>query len=108
MIHLTAETPIQLATQPLDFRKGIDGVVAVCRDHLQQNPRSGCLFVFVNRSRTMMRVLAYEHNGYWLMTKRLSKGRFPTFTSCQFPIEGIASSELRRLLLGLCLQESNV
>lgn len=102
MIHLTHETVIQLAVQPLDFRKGIDGVVAVCRDQLQQNPRSGQLFVFLNRSRTMIRVLVYEENGFWLMSKRLSKGRFPRINPAAAPsfLRRIASRELRQLLCG--------
>lgn len=102
MIHLTHETVIQLALQPLDFRKGIDGVSAVCRDQLQQNPRSGQLFVFFNRSRTMIRVLVYEGHGFWLMSKRLSKGRFPRINAglTASPLSQIASRELRQLLSG--------
>ena len=100
MIHLTHETQIQLAQQPLDFRKGMDGVAAVCREQLQQDPRNGQLFVFFNRTRTMIRVLVYEGNGFWLMSKRLSKGRFPILHANQSPISSIASRELRQLLSG--------
>ncbi|WP_415860686.1 IS66 family insertion sequence element accessory protein TnpB, partial [Vibrio metschnikovii] len=46
MIHLTAESKILLATQPADFRCGIDGLAALCRHQLKQSPRSGTLFVF--------------------------------------------------------------
>lgn len=100
MIHLTHETVIQVALKPLDFRKGMDGVAAVCREQLQQDPRSGQLFVFFNRSRTQLRVLAYEGKGYWLISKRLSKGRFPRLSTIQSPISLIASRELRQLLSG--------
>ena len=100
MIHLTQDTVIQLALQPLDFRKGMDGVAAVCRDQLQQNPRSGTLFVFYNRSRTMIRVLVYEDNGFWLMSKRLSKGRFPRIKPDAALFCQIASRTLRQLLSG--------
>ena len=68
MIPLTATTPIVLASAPVDFRAGIDGMVALCQHHLHQNPRSGTLYVFINRRSTMIRILVYEHNGYWLMT----------------------------------------
>ena len=64
MIHLTAATEIQLAFEPLDFRKGMDGVAAVCRERLQADPRSGTLFVFHNRSRTSLRVLVYDGTGF--------------------------------------------
>ena len=61
MIHLTASTPILVATAPADFRKAIDGLVALCQHGLGQDPRSGTLYVFSNRARTMIRILAYEH-----------------------------------------------
>jgi transposase len=50
MIHLTADTAILIATQPADFRKGIDGFVGLCQQDLAQNPRSGTLYVFINRA----------------------------------------------------------
>ncbi|MFT5163142.1 MAG: transposase [Alteromonadaceae bacterium] len=44
MIHLTADSHILLATQPIDFRCGIDGLGAVCRGRLAKDPRSGTLY----------------------------------------------------------------
>lgn len=76
MISLSSDTRILIATTPADFRKGIDGFVAICKMELAQNPRSGTLFVFINRSKTMIRVLTYKGNGFWLITKRLSKGKY--------------------------------
>ena len=57
MIRMTASTPILLATQPADFRKGIDGFVALCTRELGQEVRSTTLFVFINRGKTMIRIL---------------------------------------------------
>jgi transposase len=91
MIHLTADTHILLATQPTDFRCGIDGLGAVCRGRLAKDPRSGTLFVFINRSKTMVRTLAYDGTGFWLMTKRLSKGRFKGWPKTGEPINPIAA-----------------
>lgn len=76
MIHLTSQTRILLAVEPADFRGGIDKFVGRCQQQLQGDPRDGTLFVFSNRSRTMVRILAYEGNGYWLITKRLSRNKF--------------------------------
>jgi hypothetical protein len=67
---------VLVATAPLDFRKRIDGTAAACRQLLKQDPMDGALFVFRNRAATMIRVLVYDGQGFWLMTKRLSKGRF--------------------------------
>lgn len=100
MIHLTASTPIMLAREPADFRAGIDGFVARCQYHLHQNPRSGTLYIFINRRATMIRILAYQDNGYWLMTKRLSSGHYRGWPRSAAPVSRLQAIELRRLLAG--------
>ena len=99
MLYLTAHTKILLATQPTDFRRQTDGLIALCEQQLNQDPRSGYLFVFINRARTMIRVLCYEGNGYWLATKRLSRGRYTLWPSNQ---QGLTTerhaSELTKIL----------
>ena len=67
---------IFIAREPLDFRTRTDGTAAACRGVLRREPMSGALFVFRNRASTMIRILVYDGDGYWLMTKRLSQGRF--------------------------------
>ena len=76
MLQLTPQTRILLATKPVDFRKGIDSLAAVCRQVLTDNPLSGTVFVFRNRAGTALKVLCYDGQGFWLCTKRLSQGRF--------------------------------
>ena len=98
MLHLTADTQILLAAEPVDFRRGIDGLAALCEQQLNQSPRSGCLFVFINRARTMIRALCYEECGYWLATKRLSRGRYSGWPKIALPVEVIAPGELRKIL----------
>jgi transposase len=100
MIQLTAQTQILLATQPADFRKGIDGLVALCHQQLQRDPRSGVLFVFINRSKTMVRALSYDGSGFWLMTKRLSKGRFTGWPRNGNALSSLEATRLTRLLQG--------
>jgi transposase len=65
-----------LATEPVDFRKGIDALAAVCRQRLDDNPLEGAVYVFRNRSGTSLKLLLYDGQGYWMMLKRLSQGRF--------------------------------
>lgn len=76
MIQITAHMRILVALEPVDFRKGIDGLAAVCRQTLGADPFSGALFVFVNRSRQALRILVFDGQGFWLCHKRLSEGRF--------------------------------
>ena len=76
MIQLTPQSRIFLATEPVDFRKGIDGLAAVCRQLLGDNPLEGAVYVFRNRSGTSLKLLLYDGQGYWMCMKRLSTGRF--------------------------------
>ena len=57
-------------------RKGMDSLAELCRAKLNADPFSGCLFVFRSRRATSIKVLVYDGQGFWLATKRLSKGRF--------------------------------
>jgi transposase len=76
MIQLTPQSRIFLATEPVDVRKGIDGLGAVGRQCLGDNPLEGAVYVFRNRSGTALKLLLYDGQGYWLCMKRLSQGRF--------------------------------
>jgi transposase len=76
MIQIAPQMRILLAVGPVDFRKGIDGLVQLCREALGSDPFSGALFVFRNRRGTAMKILVYDGQGFWLCHKRLSHGRF--------------------------------
>jgi transposase len=76
MIQLTPQMRLLVAVVPVDFRRGIDGLVRVCRETLSTDPFSGTVFVFRNRRGTSIKLLAYDGQGFWLCLKRLSEGRF--------------------------------
>jgi IS66 Orf2 like protein len=65
-----------VAIEAIDGRKGIDSLAQLCREKLDADPFSGALFIFRSRSAKAIRILAYDGQGFWLATKRLSKGRF--------------------------------
>jgi transposase len=90
MIQLTPHMHIFLAVAPVDFRKGIDGLAGVCRSILKSDPFSGYVFIFRNKKATAIKILMYDGQGFWLCQKRLSKGRFEVWPSCE-------ESHLRRL-----------
>ena len=98
MIPVTASTSILIAIEPVDFRRQMDGLIAHCRQRLSADPMTGTLFIFINRSKTMIRVLVYEGNGFWLMTKRLSKGKFTGWPKTNQALSPLSAKVLMRLL----------
>jgi len=75
MLQLSPQSRIFVATQPVDFRKGIDGLCAVCRQALGANPLEGAVYVCRNRAGTALKLLLYDGQGYGLCMKRFSQGR---------------------------------
>lgn len=76
MLQITPQMKILVAVVPVDFRKGIDGLAAVCKETLKHDPFAGTVFVFRNRRATAIKVLVYDGQGFWLCQKRMSENRF--------------------------------
>jgi transposase len=98
MLQLTPQSRIFLAVQPVDFRKGIDGLAALCRQTLSENPLGGAVYVFRNRTGTTLKLLASDGQGFWLCTKRLSHGRFHWWPTTTSPRVTLSAQELSILL----------
>jgi transposase len=63
-------------TEPVDMRKGFDGLSAVVEQELGRSPVSGDLFLFVSRDRVRAKVLLWDGTGLCVLSKRLERGRF--------------------------------
>ena len=98
MLQLTPQSRVFLAIEPHDFRKGIDGLAQVCRQSLNQDPFSGAIFVFRNRAKTAIKILTYDGQGYWLMMKRLSKGKLKWWPNGSTITHTMTHRELQILL----------
>jgi transposase len=98
MIQITPHMRILVALEPVDFRKGIDGLCRLCRKELQADPFSGALFVFCNRRRTALRILSYDGQGFWLCHKRLSSGHFRWLRAGSARMRSLAALELQTLI----------
>jgi transposase len=98
MLQLTPQQRFFLGISPLDFRKGIDGIVAVCKQKLQADPMGGAWFVFTNRSRTAIKLLVYDGQGYWLCMKRFSQGRLSWWPQDAAASKAISVQHLQVLL----------
>jgi transposase len=66
MIQIVPQMRILVAVQAIDFRNGIDGLARICKQALEADAFSGCLFVFRNRRRTAIKILVYDSRGFWL------------------------------------------
>ena len=60
MIQITAQMRVLVAIESVDGRKGIDSLVRLCRERLDEDPFSGCVFVFRSRRGTSIRLLSYD------------------------------------------------
>lgn len=101
MIQITPQMRILVAVESVDFRKGIDSLAELCRQKLDTDPFSGYLFVFRSRRATSIKVLVYDGQGFWLATKRLSKGRFrwwPQMTGAEGPARVLRAHQAQVLL----------
>lgn len=63
-----------------DMRKGYDGLSGLVRNELGENPMSGDVYVFFNRTRKLVKMLVWDHDGFAIYGKRLEKGRFEHIT----------------------------
>jgi transposase len=76
MLTLPASVRVYLASEPVDLRRGHDGLVALVRSAWGLDPFAGHLFVFFGRRLDRVKVLVWDRNGFALYYKRLSQGRF--------------------------------
>lgn len=76
MLSFTGSLQVFVALDPIDMRKGFEGLSGAVGEKLKADIRSGALFVFTNKKRTRLKVLYWDKTGLWLMTKRLEKGTF--------------------------------
>ena len=102
MIQTTPQTRILVAVEPVDFRKGIDGLACLVKQELATDPFSKeWVFVFRNRLRTSIKLLMYRENGFWLCHKRMSDGKFRFWPSHRGePGRTVQAHELEVLLRG--------
>jgi transposase len=76
MLSLTAATRVWVALEPVDLRQSFNGLYARVQTVFQEEPTSGHLFVFTNRSRNRLKILFWDGSGLWVCAKRLEQGTF--------------------------------
>lgn len=76
MLTLSPAVRIYVATGATDLRRSIDGLAALVRQRFDLDPLSGHLFLFRNRRGDRLKILAWDHGGFWVLYKRLERGTF--------------------------------
>jgi transposase len=96
---------VYLACGSTDMRKSIDSLAVLVKEGFDLDPFSPALFVFCNRERNKLKILFWEHNGFWLYYRRLERGRFRWPPDDGVAPRQITRRELRWLLDGLALEQ---
>ena len=76
MLLAPASRRILAYSEPVDMRKSFNGLVALVKGVLAEDPLSGTLFIFFNRRGNYMKLVTWDRTGYCLFAKKLEQGRF--------------------------------
>jgi transposase len=106
MLGLSSNLRYYLCSSTIDMRNGFDGLAGIVRNHLKNDPLSGDVFIFLNKTRTHIKLLYWDGDGFALFYKRLEKGRY-TLTSHNEPSRQVKREELMMLLEGLSFRSMN-
>jgi transposase len=100
MLSVSAATRVFVALAPADLRQSFNGLYAAVQQQLKEDPLSGHLFVFTNRTRNRIKLLYWDGSGLWICAKRLERGRF-SWPQGSGASTTLRSEELTALLSGL-------
>jgi transposase len=76
MFSINASQQFYMCTSATDMRKGFDGLCGLVSGQMGRNPLSGEVFIFINKTRTVIKLLHWERGGLVIYHKRLESGRF--------------------------------
>lgn len=101
MLTFPATVRIYMSAEPVDLRRGFDGLAAATRDIIRADPLSGHLFCFMNKRRNRLKVLLWQTSGFLLLYKRLERGCFKYPRS---PLPGQRHLEMEPTELALMME----
>ncbi len=100
MIRPDADARIHLYRDAVDMRRSINGLVSIVEAEMSLDPFSAELFVFCNRRRSIVKMVAWEGNGFVLLMKRLEKSRFKWPLSLPLSVVELNAQQIDWLLAG--------
>jgi transposase len=98
MMTVSPKHRVFLAVEPIDFRKGINGIATLCKYKYQQEPMGGHYFIFRNRRKTAIKILFYDAQGYCLFQKCLSDGKFNYWPTSNTALMTLTPTQLSVLI----------
>ena len=100
MIVPPTSVRVLVASKPVDFRKGMDGLAALVQEELKTDPFSGVIYVFRAKRADRVKLLFWDQTGLCLLSKRLEGGKFrwPTIAD---GVMRLSPAQLSALLEGL-------
>jgi transposase len=101
MLKLRLGIQIYVSLSPIDMRKAIDSLSILVAEQFNDNPQSGHLFIFFNRSRDKVKIIYWDRNGYVMHYKRMEKSRFVMPPARGVEQISITETQLNGLLAGL-------
>ena len=100
MIGLAGGARVMVATRPVDFRKGAEGLAALVREEMKSDPFSGAVYVFRAKRADRVKLIYWDGTGVCLFAKRLEDGKF-RWPNVQDSVMRLSAAELAALLEGL-------
>jgi transposase len=100
MIGATGAARVFVATRPVDFRKGADGLAALVRDMMRADPFDGAIYVFRSRRTDRVKLVFWDGTGVCLFAKRLEEGAF-RWPKIENGVMRLSAAQLSALLEGL-------
>jgi transposase len=106
ILALSADTNFYLYRRPVKMSRSFDGLAAVIRSELDKDIIGGDVFIFLNRTRTMMKFFIYENKGFNIFYRRLDEGSFqlPLISSDHLSYR-MSSDQMMYMLSGMTLEE---
>ena len=98
MSHIKFQN-VWIYSEPIDFRKQVNGLVDVVLGALEKEPDNGDMYIFRNRRSNRIKMLLWDRNGYFLGLKRLEKGKFD-FPESSESVQ-ITESEMSGIISGM-------
>jgi transposase len=105
MLSFAGIEHVYLACGSTDLRRSIDGLAVIVSQVFKLDPFAPCLFVFCNRRRDKLKILYWDLAGFWLLYRRLEKGRFQWPAVTETTPMTISRRQLQWLLDGLALEQ---